>query len=112
MTPLEDLERESRLTHIREAALRLLEITANRTPGDYERDTMFQWAVNHGLMIIGEAAVRLRRLDPAIHQRITNFQGIIGFRNRVVHDYPNVDAAAVWRILREDLPRLLSEVRA
>lgn len=112
MTPLEDLERESRLRHIAEAAMRLLEITAGRTVVDYRADISLRWAVERGLLIIGEAAVRLRRADPQIASCITNFAGISGFRNRIVHDYPNTDVDVVWHIITDDLPLLLAEVRA
>src|SRR5689334_14177406 len=112
MTPLEDAERQSRLSHIIDAGTRLVEITRDRTMAEYENDTTFQWAVDRGLMIIGEAAVRLKRIDPRISEHVTNMQGIIGFRNKLVHDYPDIDANEVWRIIHDDLPLLLAEVRA
>jgi len=112
MTPLDELERSSRLQHIAETARHLIEIARGRTIADFEEDTEFQWAIKYGLMIIGEATVRLRRIDPEISKRITNIEGIAGFRNRVVHDYPNVNSGEVWQIVEEDLPRLLAEVRA
>jgi uncharacterized protein with HEPN domain len=112
MTPLEETEIQSRLWHIAEAAPRLIHMTSGRTRADYETDITFQWAVDRGLLIIGEAATRLRRIDPGITAHITNVHGIIGFRNKLVHEYPDVDSEEVWRIIQNDLPLLLSEVRA
>jgi len=40
---------------------------------------------------------------------------IIGLRNRVVHDYFNIDVEIVWEILQTDLPNFkskLSSIRA
>ena len=112
MTPLEEAERQSRLWHILDAGTRLVEITRGHTVADYETDIPFQWAVERGLTIVGEAAVQLRRADPRIAERITNMQGIIGFRNKIIHEYPDIDSNEVWRIIRDDLPLLLAEVRA
>ena len=36
----------------------------------------------------------------------------IGFRNQVVHEYPDLEDADVWEIVQRHLPLLLSEVRA
>jgi uncharacterized protein with HEPN domain len=35
---------------------------------------------------------------------------IVGLRNRIVHDYFNVDLDLVWQIVRDELPRLESEL--
>src|ERR1043165_4219879 len=112
MTPLEEAEIHSRLWHIAEAGNRLVEITSGRTRTDNETDVPFQWAVDRGLLIIGEATVRLRRIDPGITAHITNLHGIVGFRNKLVHEYPDIESEEVWRIITQDLPLLLAEVRA
>ena len=35
---------------------------------------------------------------------------IIGLRNRIVHDYFNVDVEIVWEIIQKDLPNLKSKL--
>jgi len=57
----------------------------------------------------------LRRLDERDHataSRITDCRRIIGFRNVLIHGYSIVNHERVWRIVREDLPKLLAEVEA
>jgi uncharacterized protein with HEPN domain len=33
-------------------------------------------------------------------------------RNRLVHDYVNIDAVLVWRVLQDDLPGLIAILAA
>lgn len=33
---------------------------------------------------------------------------IVGFRNRIVHEYAEVDADIVWAIVQNEVPRLLA----
>ena len=35
---------------------------------------------------------------------------IIGLRNRIVHDYFNIDVEIVWEIIQKDLPNLKSKL--
>ena len=73
---------------------------------------MLRSAIERQLTIVGEAMVRLRTVDPEIASRIADVPRIIGFRNKLIHEYPDVDSATVWQIIQTDLPRLLAEVRA
>jgi uncharacterized protein with HEPN domain len=43
---------------------------------------------------------------------ITDTSGIIELGHQLVHDYPNISPERIWTIIQEDLPILLSEVRA
>jgi len=73
-------------------------------------------AVERKFEIIGEALVRLSKLDAAIASRIGEHQRIIAFRNILIHGYNNVDDFLVWGIvesklaaLRRDVTTLLAE---
>jgi len=111
MSPLEQAERQSRLWHIADAAARIIEISANRSLDDYENELPFRWAIERGLSIIGEAMVRLRKVDPEIASAITDVPYIIRFRNKLIHEYPEIDDAKVWDIVQNQVPLLLAEVR-
>jgi len=56
--------------------------------------------------IIGEAA---RRVSAAGWARLPSvpWHQIVGTRNRVAHDYMNVDLELLWRIVMEELPPLV-----
>lgn len=65
-------------------------------------------AVERDLMIIGEAIVKLLKIDPAI--KISSAKHIIGLRNMIVHAYDSIDPTTLWKILIKDLPILKLEV--
>lgn len=112
MSPLEEAERNSRLWHIANACAAIVEFAEGRTFTDYLNDDMLHSAIERKLTIIGEAMVRLRKVDPAIASKISDVSQIIGFRNKLVHQYPDIEDAQVWKIVGEQIPLLLSEVRA
>ncbi len=62
------------------------------------------------LTVIGEAVKRIERLDGTV--AITNALQIYGMRNRLAHDYNNVDHAMVYVVLTRHIPVLRSEVEA
>jgi uncharacterized protein with HEPN domain len=66
-------------------------------------------AVEREFTIIGEAITVLSRRDPALARRITHSRLIVGFRNRLVHEYPQIDAEAVYAIAQHDTSILRKE---
>jgi uncharacterized protein with HEPN domain len=66
-------------------------------------------AVEREFTIIGEAIAVLSRRDPALAERISNARLIVGFRNRLVHEYPQIDAEAVYAIAQHDTSILHKE---
>jgi len=101
------------LKHLHDIALaarRATRYAAGRTRTEYEADDYFRSAMERQFEIIGEALSRLLKADPATAARISEQRRIIGFRNVLIHGYDAVDDAITWRIIREKLPVLLSEV--
>ena len=66
-------------------------------------------SVVRNLEIIGEAANRLTKDFRFQHTEI-EWRRIIGLRNRIVHDYFNIDVEIVWEIIQKDLPNLKSKL--
>lgn len=66
-------------------------------------------AVIRNFEIIGEAA---SNLSPALRQKHSQipWRRIIGYRNRLVHEYFGVDLQIVWKIIETELPQLLQEI--
>lgn len=58
------------------------------------------------LIQISENAKRLSEEYKNSHQMIP-WTAIYGLRNRIVHDYGNVDLSVVYSTLKEDIPQLL-----
>lgn len=94
------------LDHAREA----LAVTAGRTQADFEHDRLLNLAVVRLLEIVGEAANHVseegRSLVPGVP-----WGQVVGFRNRVIHGYGDVDLDIVWSIVQHDLPRLVSQLQ-
>ena len=80
------------------------------------RDAVFashtlQDAIIRNLQVLCES---VRRLDPAhkdLHPSI-DWRAIAGMRNVLVHDYFNVDFAAIWDVISRDLGPLKLVMRA
>lgn len=68
-------------------------------------------AVMRNLTVIGEAT---KRLSPALREQNPHvpWRDIAGLRDIVIHRYEWVDYDEVWRIVENDLQRLLDDVRA
>ena len=73
----------------------------------FDADENVRLAVAHLIQTMGEAG---RRVSPAY--RAANpgipWSKIIGMRNKVVHDYLNVDFDIVWGVATVELPPLLA----
>lgn len=76
----------------------------------YEQDHKTQSAVERQLAIIGEALNKLKSSDPNLS--IDNDKKIIGFRNRLIHAYDNIDNSIVWAIIKRHLSKLKAEITA
>lgn len=87
----------------------ILAFVEGKTFKDYAQDRMLQMATERGLQILGDAARRLSEDFRASHPDIP-WSGIIGQRNVVVHDYADLDNVRIWRVLDQDLPKLLQQI--
>jgi uncharacterized protein with HEPN domain len=98
------------LEDIASALMNIRADTAGKTLGDYGGDRRIRQLCERNFELIGEALVRLERTDPVTVYRITNYRKIIGFRNRIAHDYDDIDDQEVWDIIQHSLPVLRAEV--
>ncbi|HEX7486491.1 MAG TPA: DUF86 domain-containing protein [Vicinamibacterales bacterium] len=74
-------------------------------------DIKTQSAVLHQLTLLGEAVRRIsdgfRKLHPDVP-----WNEIAGMRNRIVHDYDEIDLDRVWEVLHRDLPGLIPALKS
>lgn len=81
---------------------------------DYEafvRDERTYLAVERLLENIGEAARHVSSTLQEVHTEIP-WQGIVGMRNVLAHQYGVVDESKVWQAAREEVPRLIPTLEA
>jgi uncharacterized protein with HEPN domain len=76
---------------------------------DLAQDMMKQYAVVHGIMIIGEAARRVSQEFRDKHPELP-WQNMIGMRSRIIHNYDEVDLDIVWHVVESEIPKLISLV--
>jgi uncharacterized protein with HEPN domain len=66
--------------------------------------------VTHEIQIIGDAA---NNLSQATRTAIAlPWRDIIAMRNRIVHDYGNIDPKRVWDVARSDLDEVIKIIEA
>lgn len=68
-----------------------------------------QSAVLHQLTILGEAARRVSELFRTEHPSVP-WVKMSGTRNRIVHEYSEIDLDVVWQIVSRELPLLIAEM--
>src|SRR3712207_6186485 len=78
--------------------------TAGLTFEAYAQRRQLRSAVERELEIVGGAARRLMREDPATAAALTDVPKVIAFRNVLAHGYDVVDHAIVWEIIHHFLP--------
>ncbi len=71
---------------------------------------MVEDAVVRNLMIIGEAITQISKEIGAQYPTIF-WREIIGMRNKIIHEYFGVDKRIVWNTIKDDLPKLKSELK-
>lgn len=82
---------------------------AGRSRDELETDLQLQDAIIRRLLIIGEAS---RRVSETTRQTLSTvpWTAINGMRNRLVHEYEEVDLDIVWSTVINSLPALIEEL--
>jgi len=71
----------------------------------FKQNLMMQDAVIKQLENIGEAANKLRRVEPSLYKKL-EFKQAVSMRHVLVHDYDQVDVNIIWATVQQDLPKL------
>jgi uncharacterized protein with HEPN domain len=100
------------LEDMRDAANEIAASARTQSLESYLANRQLRWSVERGFEIIGEALTQLRKREPTIAERITDFRKIISFRNVLIHGYGGVNPETTWDIVYEDLPKLSRELEA
>ena len=103
---------EAYLSDIIEACDAIVVAIAGVDLETYLSNRMIRSAVEREFIIIGEAITSLERLNADLASRITHARLIVGFRNRLAHEYAAIDDEAVLRIAQRDVPVLHEECSA
>lgn len=82
----------------------------NCSQKNFNNNVLLQDAVIRRLLIIAEAA---RRVSEDTKQNLLNisWREINGMRNRLVHEYDDVNLNIVWNVIQKEIPVLIEELK-
>ena len=95
------------LIHAKEAVDLLGEASAD----ELKSNRVMQLALMRLVEIVGEAANRVSLTTQQRHPEIP-WPLIIGMRNRIVHEYDNVNLNVLWDTITNELPTLIGQLEA
>jgi len=78
----------------------------------FERDSLVQDAVIRAVEVIGEAATKIQQAAPDLVAKHSDvpWKQMRTMRNKMIHDYFDVDLQIVWTTVRQDLPKLSAQL--
>jgi len=92
--------------HMVDAAERIHQFLSDKSRQDYDADEVLRLATVHLIQTIGEAARLVSAEFQQQHPHVP-WPQMIGMRNRIVHDYLNVDYDIAWEVAIRDVPALI-----
>lgn len=78
---------------------------------DFKSDHRTVDAVVRNLEVIGEAARQIPADVKARHSQL-DWNGMIGLRNRIAHEYFGLSLPIIWTIIQRDVPELEARLRS
>lgn len=97
------------VSHISESIEKIEKFIAGAEFAEFSKNELMQSGVMRELGIIGEAAKKFSDGFKSAHADIP-WKKIAGMRDKLVHDYFEIDNEAVWRTVKDDLPFLKKEI--
>ena len=98
---------EAILLDIARSARLVLEFMQGSDQASFLDDSKTQSAVQHQLLVMGEAVKRLS-MDYRAHHSEIPWNLIAGMRDQLIHGYDIVDLDEVWKTATQDVPDLLA----
>ena len=101
---------EATLLDIAEAASRAWEFVTGMSKEDFANDLKTQSAVQHQLLVIGEA---VKRLSDGLRDRHRDIPWSLmaGMRDHLIHGYDIIDLDEIWKTVSDDVPDLLKRIK-
>lgn len=99
------------LNDIIEAIERIYTYTEGMNYETFLADNKTVDAVIRNFEIIGEAATKLPEEFKDTNQQV-NWHRIKGMRNRMAHDYRNVNISIIWETIEMDLAELKEQIKS
>ena len=88
----------------------IIQFIGDMSAEEYYADLKTKSAIERQFEIIGEALNRVKKINPALLDGITDWYHIIGFRNILSHCYHTTNDESVYSFATDDVHTLLSEI--
>ena len=76
---------------------------------DYCNSRLIRSSVERECIIVGEAPTQHSQRDQELFSQIERAPQIIGFRNKLTHEYSKINNQLVWGVIQTNLPALLDQ---
>jgi len=97
------------LSDVIEAGHAIQQAVAGINLDDYSNSRLIRSSVEREFTIIGEALSQLSRRDGDLFAQIDQAPQMIGFRNKLTHEYVTINDQLVWGVIHDNLPVLLKQ---
>jgi uncharacterized protein with HEPN domain len=91
------------------AAQKAIKFVEDIDRNEFEDNEIIQNAVMRPLEMIGEASAKISKGFRKTHNEIP-WREMVGLRNRLIHEYFQIDLGAVWDTIQDDLPKLIDVI--
>jgi uncharacterized protein with HEPN domain len=100
--------------HIVEWGERIPTFVGSKSYAEFAGDELTYLAVWKCVEVLGEAASRILKIDPALAERHPDLQlkRAYGMRNRLTHGYSDVDLAILWSTIHDFVPPMVAAAKA
>jgi uncharacterized protein with HEPN domain len=98
------------LYHILDAISLVEEYTKGMSENEFLSNSMAHDAVVRQIEIIGEAARNISEEFQEKHSKLP-WGKMIGIRNKIIHEYFNINYSIVWDTMKDDLPLLKNSIK-
>jgi len=98
------------LEHILESIRNVEIFSKNLSKGNFIKSRLKQSAIIRELEIIGEAVANLSNDFRDKYPNVM-WKKIVGFRDKMIHNYFGVNLERVWNVIEYELPKLKKDVQ-
>jgi len=99
-----------RLRHMLDSAMEAVELIQGKSRADLDTNRVVSLALVRLMEIVGEAANRVTTATRLQYPGIPWSQ-IVSLRHRLIHGYDTINLDILWKILTEDLPALITQLK-
>ena len=106
-----EIDALARVQHMLDYAREAEDMAQGRVRADLDADRMFNLALVRLAEVVGEAASWIESDFRALHPQVP-WSDIVATRNRLIHEYDQVDLNRIWRIVQDDVPPLIAQLES